>query len=74
VKHRVADGQLKGLHKLKVTLIRRLIACDIVLRYTIGAHYAPFVVISEIASVRILAAKPYLRKVLKAPVLIYLTR
>ena len=62
-------------HRIDADLIRQkeLIAGDIGFLDAIGAHHTPFVVVTGIAAVRILAAQPNFCQIVKAPVLIDLS-
>ena len=68
--HRVSDGHLQRLDKLEEALIIRPVSGDIILADPVGAHDAPFIVISEIAALRLLSAQPYLDQVVEAAVFV----
>ena len=68
--HRVSDGHLQCLDKLEEALIIRPVSRDIILADTVGAHHAPFIVISEIAALRLLSAQPHLDQVVEAAVFV----
>ena len=72
--HRVADRHFQRLGEAKEALIVRLVPGDKVLRDAVGAHDAPFVMVSEEGPVRVAAAQPDLSQVVKAAVLIDLAR
>ena len=74
VVHRVADGHGQSLCKLLEALAVGLITGDVLLGHTVGTHHAPLVVVAKVAAVRVAAAQPYLSDVLKAAVLVDLTR
>jgi hypothetical protein len=73
VVHRVADGHGQSLSELLETLAVGLVAGDVLLRHTVGAHDAPLVVVAEVAAVRVAAAQPDLSDVVEAAVLVDLT-
>jgi hypothetical protein len=72
--HGVANRHFQRGDKLFKTLNAALIARDIRLGRAIRAHDAPLVVVAEIGAVRVPAAQPNLRQVVKAAVLVYFLR
>ena len=76
--HRVADGHLQTLGKLLEALTVRLVAGDVLLGHTVGAHHTPLIMIAEVVVAAVgqhlMAAQPNLRDVLKAAVLVDLLR
>ena len=72
--HGVANRHFQRGDKLFKTLNAALIARDIRLGRAIRAHDAPLVVVAEIGAVRVPAAQPNLRQVVKAAVLVNFLR
>ena len=72
--HGIPDRHLQCFNKLEKALIVRSVAGNIILTHPIGAHHTPFIMIPEIASIRLLSSQPYLGQVVKAAVFIDLFR
>ena len=70
VVHGVANGHGQSLGKLLEALAVGLVAGDVLLGHAVGTHHAPLIMIAEVAAVRVAAAQPHLRDVLKAAVLV----
>ena len=72
--HRISYGHLECVYEFKKSLVVRFVTGDVILTYSVGSHYTPLIVVSEVCSVRILSAQPYLCKVAEASVFINLSR
>ena len=70
VVHGVADGHFQRLSQLQETLVRGLVAGNIILRDAVGTHHAPLVVVACVGAVGLLAAQPNLYDVVEAAVLV----
>ena len=72
--HRVADCHLKSFCELDELVIRICVAGYEIFRNAVGAHDAPFVMVTEIGAVCGAAAQPYFRDVVVAAIFVDLPR
>ncbi|KAF5033756.1 hypothetical protein DSECCO2_603320 [anaerobic digester metagenome] len=68
--HRVADGHFQRFGKFCNAGQAVGVAGDKVLGDAVGTHQTPFVVVPEIAAIRLLTTQPDLGQIVKPPVLV----